>query len=72
MSLMKQILTSRLKRNRKDVQNKLHKIISPSELQKTRTEYKPFQKQKFKEHIYQEVWHQKFIFYLQQKQKAKE
>ena len=57
---------------REDVRNKFHEGITPTEFQRTRPEYGGFKTKKFKEHIYQEVRRQKFIFYLQQKRKKQD
>ena len=46
---------------RKDVADKKHKTMKPSQLQKSCPEYHMFDSVKFKEHIYQEVHRQKFI-----------
>ena len=54
---------------REDVKNKVHETMKPSEFRNTRAEYLPFKLHKFKEHVYQEIKRQKFIFYLQQKRK---
>jgi hypothetical protein len=50
-----------------DVQEGKHNQLKPSQLQESRVEYHPFNKRKFKHHIYQEARHQKFINYLDQR-----
>ena len=46
---------------RKDVADKKHRTMTPSQLQQSRPEYQMFDSVKFKERIYQEVRRQKFI-----------
>ena len=52
---------------RKDVKDKKHEQMTPSELKKTRPEYKPFSAKKFKHRIYQEVRYQKMVNYMEEK-----
>ena len=59
---------------REDVKNKVHLVMSPSELQASRPEYAGFKRNKFKDRVHQEVRRQKFTFYLelQREKKLKE
>ena len=50
-----------------DVKEGIHREMTPTQLQNTRDEYKEFTTKKFKHQIYQEVCHQKFINYLNQR-----
>ena len=50
-----------------DVKNKLHLMMTPTELQNLRSPYQNFDKKRFKHRIYQEVRHQKYIHYLELK-----
>ena len=45
-----------------DVKNKLHEQMTPSQLQASRPEYKPYKSSIFKQRIYQEEKYQKFVF----------
>jgi hypothetical protein len=56
---------------REDVKNKVHTMKTPSELQASRKEYKPFNPKKFSDKIFQEVRRSKYIYYLELK-RAKE
>ena len=56
---------------RKDVTDKVHLQMTPSEFQKWRPEYKDFKPKKFKQHIYQEIRRQKFLYYLTVKRAEK-
>ena len=56
---------------RHDVERKNHVGMTPSEFQKTRTEYHPFEKRKFRERIRQEIRFQKYCNYLQDKRMKK-
>ena len=55
-----------------DVERKLHELMTPAQLQKTRPEYAPFQPRIFRHRVYQEVRRQKFLFYLEEKRLKKE
>eukprot|EP00957_Ditylum_brightwellii_P000388 30331-Ditylum_brightwellii.AAC.2 len=46
--------------------------MTPSKLRSTRTEYKEFQLKVFKQHIYQEICHQKFVSFLEWKRTEKQ
>jgi hypothetical protein len=48
---------------KEDIKNKLHTTMFPSELQKTRPEYAAFQPHIFKQRIYQEERHQKYLHF---------
>jgi hypothetical protein len=52
---------------REDVKNKLHTVMTPSELRESRNEYKLFKLEKFKERIFQAIRLQKYLFYLEMK-----
>ena len=52
-----------------DVKNKVHETLKLFDFRNTREEYLPFKLIKFKEHVYQEIEKQKFIFYLELKRK---
>ena len=54
-----------------DVQMKKHKAMTPTDLQASRTEYGAFSLKVFRQHIYQEVHRQKFVFYLNIKRAEK-
>ena len=56
---------------REDIQNKVHERMTPSELQASRDEHKPFKPKKFSDRINQEVRRSKHIYYLNLK-RAKE
>ena len=56
---------------RRDVEEKKHVGLTPSEFQQTRTEYHPFDGKVFKHRIYQEVRRVKFLFWLNMKREAK-
>ena len=53
---------------REDVKNKLHTVMTPSELRESRIEYKLFKLEKFEERsIFQAIRLQKYLFYLEMK-----
>ena len=56
---------------RQDVANKLHLTMKPSELRRTRPEYKVFKKKIFKHRVYQTIRREKFINYLEHKRLEK-
>jgi hypothetical protein len=56
---------------RKDVKAKKHEIMTPSKLRLTRPEYKEFKLEVFKQRIYQEIRHQKFVNFLEWKRTEK-
>ena len=57
---------------REDVENKVHKPLSPSEFRLTRPEYQCFTLDVFRDRIYQEIRLQRFYNYLEMQRKAKE
>jgi hypothetical protein len=52
---------------REDIKHNHHVGKTPSVFQMTRPEYQVFKKKQFKDRIYQEIRHKKFIYYLEQK-----
>jgi hypothetical protein len=52
---------------RADVKEGKHNYMTPTQLQRSRVAYHPFNSRKFKHRIYQEVRRVKFINYLEQK-----
>ena len=56
---------------REDVRNKLHEVMTPSQLQASQPEYKVYKPAIFKQRIYQEEKYQKFVFLLELKQMKK-
>jgi hypothetical protein len=54
-----------------DVRDKKHTTMMPSEFQRARPEYMSFKPHEFKHRNYQEVRHQKFIFFLELKRKKR-
>jgi hypothetical protein len=56
---------------RGDVEEGKHSTMKPALLQQSRREYQTFKQWKFKERIYQEVRHVKFLSYLEQKRAEK-
>jgi len=52
---------------RKDIERDRHLTMTPSELRQKRSEYREFSMTKFREHIYQEVRGQNFLYFLELK-----